>query len=133
MLASHYAPRKPLVLLQRALPRLESGDPGPIVHLLRDARRVALLVQSGTKEEAHAELQRLLPRELRDVIRIDRIEVLAPGGDPVEAAQNLFASLRALDDSDAELLLAEPWENPAGLGHAIADRLGRAAGTPQSR
>jgi len=55
-----------------------------------------------------------------------RCEVLSPSGDLNEAARHLFASLRALDASEAEVILAQVF--PAeGLGLAINDRLRRAA------
>ena len=51
---------------------------------------------------------------------------LSPSGDLVEAAANLFAHLRTLDDSGARsiAIMAIPNE---GLGEAINDRLARAA------
>jgi L-threonylcarbamoyladenylate synthase len=56
----------------------------------------------------------------------DRCEVLSPAGDLEEAARRLFAALRALDASDAEVILAEVFPDH-GLGRAINDRLRRAA------
>lgn len=53
-------------------------------------------------------------------------EVLSPEGSLNEAAQNLFAALHRLDQSGAELILAEPVPE-SGLGRAIMDRLRRAA------
>jgi L-threonylcarbamoyladenylate synthase len=53
-------------------------------------------------------------------------EVLAPDGSPETAAARLFASLRRLDGAGLDLILAEPCDE-AGLGHAIMDRLRRAA------
>ncbi len=53
-------------------------------------------------------------------------EVLSARGDLREAAKNLFAALRRLDESDAELIIAEYAPNE-GLGLAINDRLKRAA------
>lgn len=51
---------------------------------------------------------------------------LSPGGDPVEAAANLYAHLRALDASGTSTIAVAPI--PAGgLGEAIRDRLQRAA------
>jgi L-threonylcarbamoyladenylate synthase len=55
-----------------------------------------------------------------------RTEVLSPQGDLGEAARNLFAALRALDTSDADVILAEEFPDE-GLGRAINDRLRRAA------
>jgi L-threonylcarbamoyladenylate synthase len=53
-------------------------------------------------------------------------EVLSKSGDLNEAAQNLFAVLRRLDQADLDLILAEPFPNE-GLGMAINDRLRRAS------
>lgn len=52
--------------------------------------------------------------------------VLAPTGDPAEAARNLFRYLHELDALGLQLILAEPLPE-AGLGRAINDRLRRAA------
>jgi len=51
---------------------------------------------------------------------------LSPSGDLVEAAANLFAHLRALDESGARTIAAAPIPR-RGLGAAINDRLRRAA------
>lgn len=51
---------------------------------------------------------------------------LSPQGDLAQAAQALFASLRALDASGAHTIAVAPIPRE-GLGEAIADRLARAA------
>ncbi|MDE0384699.1 MAG: L-threonylcarbamoyladenylate synthase [Defluviicoccus sp.] len=51
---------------------------------------------------------------------------LSPGGDPVEAAANLFAALHELDRSGCAAIVAMPVPED-GLGRAIMDRLRRAA------
>lgn len=51
---------------------------------------------------------------------------LSPSGDPVEAAANLFACLRALDRPGVTAIAVAPVPE-AGLGAAINDRLRRAA------
>ena len=51
---------------------------------------------------------------------------LSPSGDPVEAAANLFALLRALDRPGVTAIAVAPIPE-AGLGAAINDRLRRAA------
>lgn len=55
-----------------------------------------------------------------------RCEVLSPSSDMNEAAHHLFATLRALDASEADVILAEVFPDE-GLGRAINDRLRRAA------
>jgi L-threonylcarbamoyladenylate synthase len=55
-----------------------------------------------------------------------RCEVLSPSGDLNEAARHLFATLRALDASEADVILAVVFPDE-GLGRAINDRLKRAA------
>lgn len=55
------------------------------------------------------------------------VEVLSPGGDPAEAARRLFAALRSLDAVGAPRIVAELCPDTEGLGHAINDRLRRAA------
>ncbi|ODN69756.1 L-threonylcarbamoyladenylate synthase [Methylobrevis pamukkalensis] len=53
-------------------------------------------------------------------------ETLSAGGDPVEAAANLFSALRRLDASGATTIAVAPIPEH-GLGEAINDRLRRAA------
>jgi len=57
--------------------------------------------------------------------RAQRLD-LSPSGDLVEAASNLFAYLRALDETGAERIAVAPVPH-RGLGAAINDRLKRAA------
>jgi len=51
---------------------------------------------------------------------------LSPGGDLRQAAANLFAHLRALDATGADVIYVAPIPE-TGLGAAINDRLRRAA------
>lgn len=99
MLKSHYAPRKPLYL----------GD-------------IQALVRKYAGERAG--VLSLMPRSdlPPDALKM----VLSERGDLGEAAQNLFAAMRALDAADVELIIAEPMPE-SGLGRAINDRLRRAA------
>ncbi|MCL2689004.1 MAG: L-threonylcarbamoyladenylate synthase [Chitinispirillia bacterium] len=57
---------------------------------------------------------------------IDVIECLSENGDLREAACNLFAAMRRLDDCGADIIAALPVPN-TGLGLAINDRLYRAS------
>lgn len=97
-LRKHYATRTPLTILER---RAEAAPQG--------GGRVGLLAQRPTHAAGFA-----------------AVEVLAPDGSPATAASRLFAALRRLDGLGLDLIQAEPCEE-AGLGHAIMDRLRRAA------
>ena len=78
MLASHYAPRKPVVL----------GDLDEL-HAAHAGERTATIAFQRERS----------PGPCR---------VLSPSGDLAEAARNLFAALRELDASDVAVILAEP-------------------------
>jgi L-threonylcarbamoyladenylate synthase len=97
-LLKHYATRTPLEVLA-----------GPSGKAPAGAGRVGLLAQRPTTAGGFA-----------------AVEVLAPDGALETAAARLFAALRRLDALKLDLILAEPCAE-AGLGHAIMDRLRRAA------
>ena len=99
-LKSHYAPVTPLVLVEKN--RSISLDPGKRYALLR--------FEAGSR-----------PREGFEVV-----ETLSRSGEVREAARNLFAAMRRLDASGVDIIVAEAIEEH-GLGHAIMDRLRRAA------
>ena len=103
-LASHYAPRKPFLV-------------GELNEL------VAKLTQEG-KAFGVLSFSTHFP-----TLPSDRQFVLSPGQDLQEAAQRLFMGMRLLDESDADLILAE-FVPEIGLGRAINDRLKRAAAQP---
>jgi L-threonylcarbamoyladenylate synthase len=96
MLTSHYAPRKPVHV-------------GNIRELMHDfvSQKIGVL---SFKEDYQIEAQRILSKN----------------GSFTEAAANLFAFLRELDQLDIDVILAEflPNEN---LGRAINDKLKRAS------
>lgn len=96
MLTSHYAPRKPVYV-------------GNIRELMHDfvSQKIGVL---SFKEDYKIEAQRILSKN----------------GSFTEAAANLFAFLRELDQLDIDVILAEflPNEN---LGRAINDKLKRAS------
>jgi L-threonylcarbamoyladenylate synthase len=120
MLASHYAPRKPLVLLPRRVAGLTDEVVRDELHGDALPNRLGLLAAAGDPKKVAETFAALTNRTVTT-------RVLSAAGDPEEAARNLFASLRALDDSPAEVLFAEPFPDDDGLGHAIRDRLRRAA------
>lgn len=97
MLSSHYAPRKPLILLAPGA----SPKPG---------ERVGALAF----------------REPFSGINPDYQRILSPTGDLNEAAKNLFAHLRTLDSLPIDTIYAEEVPN-RGVGSAINDRLRRAS------
>jgi L-threonylcarbamoyladenylate synthase len=98
MLKSHYAPRVPFRV-------------GDLKELARE--------HAGQRFGVLAFL-RALPQ-----VPADRQRILSPTGDLAEAARNLFAAMRDLDEQDLDLIIAE-WLPERGLGRAINDRLRRA-------
>jgi L-threonylcarbamoyladenylate synthase len=99
MLKSHYAPRKPLYLVDKN--QMAASD--------RNQEALYLLLEQTLHE-----------------IPLDRQMILSSSGNLQEAAKNLFRYLRALDELPGSPIYAHllPEE---GLGRAINDRLRRAA------
>ena len=97
MLKSHYAPKKEIYL-------------GNIEELMKEHVGKKFGILSFQK----------------DYGRNENVYQLSIEGDMHEAAKNLFSHLRALDDSEVELILTETVPNQ-GLGKAINDRLKRAS------
>ena len=109
MLPAHYAPRKTLILLDAPVAALTAPPPGV-------PRSAGLLAFAEGAGEGFAGLTGArVTTETLD------------GSDLAAAARGFFAALRRLDASAAEVLYAEPVPDRKGLGHAIADRLARAA------
>jgi L-threonylcarbamoyladenylate synthase len=96
MLESHYAPRKPLII----------GDISKLL-LAHTDKKVAVL---SYYKDYQVEHQYILSAE-------QHIET---------AAKRLFAGMRELDATDADLIIAESLPE-GGLGRAVNDRLHRAA------
>lgn len=101
LLESHYSPRKPFILgnLDEIIPDFQS-------------RKVDFSVLSFNRQI--------------EGIPMGRQFCLSGNSDLKEAAANLFAAMRQLDESGAEVILAELMPE-FGLGRAINDRLKRAA------
>ncbi len=116
MLESHYAPAKRLEILPAAVRDL------PESFRIAAAEVVGLLAFSGDEGELSKKFSALREGPVRV-----RVRVLSRTGDLDAAAQALFAAMRELDASDAEVIYAEPCPSSEGLGFAIADRLRRAA------
>ncbi len=100
-LKSHYAPRTPLVLIERGSLRAQ---------LDTRAERPGFLAWQQRPEGLDQQ----------------RCEVLSVVGDLREAAATLFAKMRRLDEAGLDLIFAEPVPEQ-GLGIAIMDRLRKAA------
>ncbi len=127
MIESHYAPRKPLILL--SAPVLELSDlpetlqPGTLQSRFASGK-IGLLVASGNKSQSALKLQELCGSPV-----IAR-SLCAADWNAAEASRNLFSQMRFLDEFDIDLIVAEPCPGPSakdGLGFAIMDRLTRAA------
>ncbi|MGH8983694.1 MAG: Sua5 family C-terminal domain-containing protein, partial [Acidimicrobiia bacterium] len=102
-LASHYAPRARVVLVG-------AGDVGDrAAEALERGLRVGVLAEKRPDDLPAGAVVLESPRDADDYARV------------------LYARLRAADDAGVDIVLAVP---PAevGIGIAVADRLGRAAG-----
>ncbi len=97
MLASHYAPRTRLIVVEEL----------PLVTV---SQRIGLLILKPTQP----------PKGFA------QIEVLSAEGDLTEAASNFFQALHRLDQAGLDSILAMPFPE-YGLGRALNDRLRRAA------
>lgn len=100
MLKSHYAPRKQLIISDAILDKVSSLD----------VQKVGVL-----------SFQKYYKHDF-----IVKQYVLSGSGDYQESARNLFAFLRALDNTDVDIILTELLPEKS-LGRAINDRLRRAA------
>lgn len=104
-LASHYAPRTPLRILEH-----------PADFVPEHGKKYALLSYRGEPEDGYVELHEWAA-----------MHVLSPGkGKAPEAAVRFFFALRQLDAAGVDEIIAEPIPE-RGLGIAIMDRLRRAA------
>lgn len=100
-LDSHYAPRKPFLL-------------GDLQELIREKKAQGENFAVLSFSQAFSDLES------------GRQIALSPSENLHEAAKNLFAAMRELDESPATVILAELMPE-TGLGRAINDRLRRAA------
>ncbi len=106
-LESHYAPATPLRLLA-----------SPEEFVPEEGKRYALLSYRANEKDGYL-----------DLAEFEKVAVLSPGsGKLPEAAVRFFFSLRELDGSGVDEIVAEPVPE-RGLGVAIMDRLRRASAT----
>jgi L-threonylcarbamoyladenylate synthase len=113
MLATHYAPRTPLVLVAGPADAARARLAGELDQALAAGRRVGLLLL----DEDHA-------------LRVPGIvaEPVGSSFEPDGVAARLFDGLRALDRAGLDVLFARDMADPTtGIGRALADRLRRAA------
>lgn len=107
----HYAPQAPLYLVLGSSEKL--------------AIKIAYLRDTYQRQGKHVAL--LLSKELAAELDADTVEVLGSRGNASEQAANLYGALRRLDQSAAEVIIAEGYHE-IGLGLAVMNRLKKAAG-----
>jgi L-threonylcarbamoyladenylate synthase len=105
MMPKHYAPRKPLVLL-------ESDKAAPLP--AAKAEKIFRILLSQDRQTSCDS----------NIV----LKILSRTGDPNEIARELFNALREADASDCDRIEIEGCEE-VGVGRAIMDRLRRAVGT----
>lgn len=96
------------------------ASPGQLLHHYAPRARVRLDAATALPGEALLAFGGDVPPHAGPLVN------LSPAGDLVEAAANLYAGLRALDDTGAAVIAVAPIPHE-GLGEAINDRLARAA------
>lgn len=114
MLLSHYAPMKPMI-------SIETFKKETAVSIMSELsnKQFGLLIPSGTGIHEAKQL------EMHGLI-IKKIILLSESGNDEEAAKNLFASMRALDAAEVDMIIAASTPSSTGLWLAISDRLARA-------
>lgn len=124
MLSSHYAPRTPMHLLQNRLCNLSDDALQHLWTFYHRPKTLGVLIVNA--EEQNTTQARLL------ALGVERVwvEALTHHDDWTQAAQHLFAAMRALDASGAEILWAEDVDKTPSLAYAIQDRLQRASVAP---
>jgi L-threonylcarbamoyladenylate synthase len=85
-----------------------------------------MMVLEGKRERVRSEMERLKGLNERIGRRVGTI--LFEERAFVEAARNLFAEIRALDDEGADLIIAGALGEDDGLGFAVMNRMMKAAG-----
>ena len=110
MMREYYCPTTPLVLLDAHDLNREPS------RAINDAARVARIAFKP------------LPPEI--ISTYAAVETLSSTGDLREVAHHLFAAMRRLDSEGFDLIQCDTCE-PIGMGHAIMDRLHRAAARTQ--
>lgn len=127
LLASHYAPRKPLQLFERPWSTLTTSERKEWLSSLPPQASVGVMLIAGDPEHTAAEMA-ALASSCQLALRPMSVRSLSNTGDMSEAARKLFGTLRSLDEAaEVDFLWAERVTDATGLGFAINDRLQRAA------
>jgi L-threonylcarbamoyladenylate synthase len=113
-LASHYAPAKKMILLERGQ-KISN-------QILGEHRDIAVMEFEPSSQRQE------LPLEASETsVKLVQWARLGERGNSSEAAQQLFGTLRSLDEGAATLIIAILPASRNGLWHAVVDRLRRAA------
>ncbi len=114
MLASHYAPKKPLYILP------DFTTAAYFTPLKNQPTSFALMITVGS---GSTELKALGDQGLAPVKTL----ILSADEDSTQVARQLFAAMRTLDASQADFLITNDIQATGGLWPAISDRVRRAA------
>lgn len=127
LLESHYAPAKPVFILPAPLAELDAAAWQAWWKALPRAEGLTSLFARPSLLVAQGDPRHATERFAAWGLPLAQCRSLSVAGDSREAAQRLFALLRELDSLEGTPILVEPYPGERGLGHAIADRLRRAA------
>ncbi|BBE42590.1 L-threonylcarbamoyladenylate synthase [Conexivisphaera calida] len=113
----HYAPQKPLVLVESDDYTEGSGYPGKVISIAKS------LASGGRKVVV------LASDDGADLYRSSGLETvkLGPRSNLFEVARSVFSTLRMLDEMDVDVAVVEGFEE-RGLGLTIMNRLRKASG-----
>ncbi|GBC70268.1 Threonylcarbamoyl-AMP synthase [Candidatus Calditenuaceae archaeon HR02] len=106
----HYAPTARLIVVEGELEVVRSAVAGLADLLMSRGIRVGVLSSDGYRYRANV---------VRD---------LGSRSNPLEAARQLFKSLREMDDEGVDVIVAEGWQEEKGIGLALKNRLRKASG-----
>ena len=112
-LLTHYAPAVPLLLFDGSIEAMRAAMLAEVLRRVEQGERVGVLVAD---EDIAA---------FRDSGAV--VRTLGDAAAPGQVAAALFASLRALEEADVQVILSRSFDEH-GLGLAIHDRLLKAAG-----
>jgi len=116
-LKSHYAPDKPLFVLEK----------NEIINQPYNKNNAYIFFDMSSRNAWHENIkEKIKPEDLNWFTRNNNCKILSDSGDVLEAASRLFEILHVIDKSEVEKIFAELAPSH-GLGEAINDRLRRGA------